>query len=120
MPKELTLNHYLIAAMIAVYLIMSVRVALRMGASGRSFWKWLLITVFCTGVPAMIVLGRGRRPRRQGVAAGGGNRRGAGDGPPLRCPHCNRPVARDEIDSTSGVGVCPHCGMPMDGDTRIA
>jgi DNA-directed RNA polymerase subunit RPC12/RpoP len=122
MPEEITLYHCLIAGLIVAHLLLSVRVALRMRTTGRNFWKWLVITAFCTGVPSGIVLSRDRRRRKQARVQGGGkdNRHLDTQGETFRCPHCNRPVAREDLDAAKGLAVCPHCGLPIDANTRIA
>jgi|GEM_PF-2340536 len=146
MPDSGTLRLTLLVLMGVVYVIFSVRMALRVAATGRSFWKWLLITIFCTGIPAMVVLYRrppltGRRDEpatEDDEADDGGQPRRAGgkwgkwqrsdraerqardeDAPGhMRCPHCHRPVAGSDLDTAEGVAVCPHCGLPID-DSRI-
>ena len=114
----LTSFHWaMVGLLVACYLVICVRMATRMAHTGRNFWKWLAVTFFFTGIPAVIVL------RRHGASL----RRSAGPGqaggaeplePPLRrCPRCRRFLPPAEMDEADGITKCPHCGLPVeDGD----
>jgi len=98
------------------YLFVCVRTARTMARTGRSFWKWLLITVFCTSIPATILLLREQARRVRGGRSS--RRRPRGSAPPLRCPHCGDLIRREDLDSSGGAAACPSCGMVID-DTEV-
>lgn len=117
MAPMIALTHFqwgLVALMGLCYAGICLRMALRMAATGRSLWKWLLITFFCTGVPAAIVLYRDEIARRMPHGPPG-----EATGEPLdveltRCPHCGRLVPPGEPDAPAGLAECPHCHLPID------
>ena len=89
-----------VGLMIACYLAICFRTAMRMARTGRNLWKWLAITVLLTSIPATVVLLRDqvrRGPlRRGGVGA--------------RCPECG--MRLDEMPPYThddGTDRCPHC-----------
>jgi len=106
----------MVAVMGACYVAICFRTAFRMARSGRSLWKWLAITVFCTSIPAVVVL------MREHVRSVRGTRPGAaGREPPagrtVTCPHCGKPVRPRDLDVADGVTKCPHCGLVLDEAT---
>jgi hypothetical protein len=99
----------MLALMVACYLVICARMARHMAATGRGFWKWLLITICCTGVPGIIVLSRHGHLRRS-AGADADEQPAAG----RRCPHCGRLIVTPEPEELSGIETCPHCGLPID------
>jgi len=102
----------LIALMVACYLAICVRMALRMRRAGRNFWLWLAVTICFTGIPAVLVYFHDRMkqlqspPRRRS--------RPAASNATSRCRHCGRRYRGDEVDDLDGVATCPNCHLPLD------
>lgn len=86
-----------------LYVMLCVRVARRVGATGRSTAKWFFITFAFTAIPAAVLLMRIARDNKKGKTA-----RQA----PGRCRHCGGLIVQDE----SAERLCPNCGMKMDED----
>jgi len=107
----------MVALLIACYLAICVRTALRMAHTGRSFWKWLSITVFLTSIPATVVLMR-EQMRHARAARRARPRRHEGPDEPepdlLRCRHCGKLVRPADLDHTGGLAACPFCRLPVD------
>ncbi|MCD6303698.1 MAG: hypothetical protein J7M21_01905 [Planctomycetes bacterium] len=109
----------LLAVLAAAYLAVCLRTALHMARTRRSFWKWLIVTVLFTSIPASLVLLRQRMRaetagRRFGAA--GGAEAGKSAGTYLLCRQCGRRIAPGEADRTAGLAVCPHCGAVLEED----
>jgi hypothetical protein len=107
-----------VALLIACYLAICARTAFRMAKSGRSFWLWLVLSVFLTSIPGTFILMRDQirnlPPRRRGPR--GGERAEAGQ---VRCSRCGRLFGPEDVDRSGGAAVCPHCGLPVD-ETELA
>jgi DNA-directed RNA polymerase subunit RPC12/RpoP len=117
----------------AFYLATCVRMAYHMARTGRSFWLWLVITIFATSIPATAVLFRDRSralgqqlrtpersgsPRSPGIQVPGhqGDEVDADVDRAVRCGQCGRRLAAAEIDRTGPVPTCPHCHLPIPDD----
>ncbi|MGB2821263.1 MAG: hypothetical protein WBF17_09805 [Phycisphaerae bacterium] len=107
-----------VALLIVCYLGICTRTAFRMARTGRSFWLWLIISVFLTSIPGTFVLMRdqlrGMPQRRRRPPASR-----PPEGGPLRCSHCGKLTRPDDLDRSGGVTTCPHCGMTVN-ETELA
>jgi hypothetical protein len=124
----------LVVGCVTFYVATCVRMAYHMARSGRSFWLWLVITIFATSIPGTIVMfrDRSRALARQIPTPGGsespassgspdiqmsGHRNPDDDaGPTVRCGQCGRRLGNAEIDRTGPVPTCPHCHLPIPDD----
>ncbi len=117
-------NHWaLLLVMVAFYLVLCGRTAWAMRRSGRSFWKWLVISIFTTSIPATMLMirdqHRGYCPADlEGLEvpaptedAGGG---GGGAESEITCPKCGRRMRWSQLRRISGKPKCPHCGRKID------
>lgn len=107
-----------VAALVVCYLAICARTAFRMARSGRSFWLWLVISVFLTSIPGTFVLMRDQvrgAPRRRRPRPASG----PPEGGQVRCTRCGKPMRPADVDRSGGVAVCPHCGLPVD-ETELA
>jgi hypothetical protein len=108
----------LVLAMVALYLVLCIRTALTMRRSGRSFWLWLVISIFTTSVVATMVL---FRDQRRGYCPANmadrdeeePDRAAAGD-KTITCDKCGREMRPDELRRVCGKPKCPHCGRKID------
>ena len=119
MIADVPIRWVLIGMLVLFHVLACVRMARRMGQTGRSVPTWFLITFFFTGVPAMIVLyrdparragPRSRRPRDQPSAP----YVDLDHKPPIRCRHCRQLVPPEAVDDVDGLAACPFCGLPLD------
>ena len=111
----LTTNEWaFVGLLIACYVAICFRTAFRMARSGRSLWKWLLITIFCTSIPATVILMREQIRRAHPGRRRGDPPAGPPDARPFRCPQCSKLIRPADLDHSGGVAVCPHCGLPVD------
>ena len=100
----------LIAALVVVYVLMSVRIALHAKRIGRSSVRWFLISVFFTAIPAMILFNYEYfRPR---LSSGRAKKKTASR-PVARCPHCGYVIQAGLTEKTGGVRLCPNCRLPL-------
>ena len=100
-------SYWMVLALVAVmYVVMCARVAARMTKIGRSGVKWFLISLFCTAIPAAIVL---KRYVREARAAALGD-----DRPTGRCRHCGAVLGTVAPGAPS---TCPECGMALNEET---
>jgi DNA-directed RNA polymerase subunit RPC12/RpoP len=108
--------------MVAFYLVLCTRTALAMRRSGRSFWLWLVISIFTTSITATMVLFRDQRrgycpanlaeqtdqdEKEPDRSAGGGDEM-------IICDKCGRKMRLGELRRISGKPKCPHCGRKID------
>jgi DNA-directed RNA polymerase subunit RPC12/RpoP len=109
-----------ILAMVAFYLVFCVRTALSMRRSGRSFWLWLVITIFTTSILATIVLFRDQRRGYNPASLAdrderqGPDRSAAAGDETITCDKCGRTMRPAELRRISGKPKCPHCGRKID------
>ena len=118
----------LVLAMVASYLVLCTRTALAMRRSGRSFWLWLVISIFTTSILATMVLFRDQRrgycpanlaeqtdqdENEPDRSADAGTGTGAGD-ETITCDKCGRKMRPGELRRISGKPKCPHCGRKID------
>jgi hypothetical protein len=119
MPAFSDTQWALILAMVAFYIVLCTRTALAMRRSGRSFWLWLVITIFTTSIMATMVLFRDQRrgycpaslaehDERQGP-----DRSAGAGGETITCGKCGRKMRPDELRRISGKPKCPHCGRKI-------
>jgi hypothetical protein len=124
----------LVVLLVACYLAICVRTAMRMARTGRSFWKWLVISVLLTSLPASLVLVREqvaaiRAPRRSARAGRPAPPPEPADTPPdqapideepskedklIRCAQCGKRIRPADVDRTGGLPACPSCHLPID------
>ena len=125
MPAFSDTQWALILARVAFYIVLCTRTALAMRRSGRSFWLWLVITIFTTSILATMVLFRDQR--RGCCPASLADRdeekpdrpAGAGDGDEtITCDKCGRKMRPAELRGISGKPKCPHCGRKIDMKRR--
>ncbi len=109
----------LILAMVTFYLVLCTRTAWSMRRSGRSFWLWLIISIFTTSILATMVL---FRDQRRGYCPASltdqdaeepDHSDGAGD-ETITCDKCGRKIRPRELRRLSGKPKCPHCGRKID------
>ena len=111
----------MLIAMVAFYLVLCTRTAWAMRRSGRSFWTWLVITIFTTSIPATMIM---MRDQRRGYCPGdlqdedepapaGGSDGDDGD-ETVTCEKCGHTMRRGELRRISGKPKCPHCGRKFD------
>jgi len=107
-----------VVLLIACYVAICARTAFRMAKSGRSFWLWLVLSVFLTSIPGTFVLMRDQirslPPRRRGPRGGEG-----AEARQVRCSRCGGLFRPEDVDRSGGAAVCPHCGLPAD-ETKLA
>jgi len=109
----------MVVALAAFYLVLCTRTALAMRRSGRSFWIWLVITIFTTSVVATMVMMRDQRRgycpanlRDEDEAVSSGD---CDDGDEtVTCAKCGRTMRRSELRRISGKAKCPYCGQKFD------
>jgi len=109
----------LIAALVVLYVITCVRVAIHMRRLRRSPVRWFFITFFFTAIPASVVFlwhnfawlrrGKGAAPRRSQDSSPRDDARSA-----LRCPRCRRWISLAELPPITAPSTCPHCGSLLD------
>ncbi len=99
-----------IAALIAVYILASVRVAMHAGKIGRNPFFWFFISILFTAIPAMILFNYEYfRPR----LSAGQSKKNTASSFADRCPHCGHIIQAGLIEKTGGVRLCPHCRLPL-------
>jgi len=96
-----------IALVAAMYVVMCVRVARRMAHIGRSGAAWFFISLFCTSIPAAVLL-------KRHYHRGGADERNSSR-PTRRCRHCGA-VLGDEA-APNGRARCPQCDMTLNEET---
>ncbi|MFA6133108.1 MAG: hypothetical protein WC869_03710 [Phycisphaerae bacterium] len=108
---------FYIALLAAAYLATCLSAAMQMGRIGRSRARWFLITVFCTAIPAAVVLLRhhlAQAGKEQGPEAAPQPRAGS-DAPAApagrACPHCGLLPLPGESAPPGPVKTCPRCKM---------
>ena len=100
-------THWVFLGLIAAaYVGMCVRIARRVGRTGRNPVAWFFITLVLTAIPAGVVL----------LRRGASQPRPASEREPAeerlrRCPHCGGFLDCLESGPGAGPGICPHCGM---------
>lgn len=103
------------------YLLLCTRTALAMRRSGRSFWLWLVISIFTTSITATMVLFRDQR--RGYCPASLAEQTDQDEDEPDRsapgdemiiCDKCGRKMRPGELRRISGKPKCPHCGRKID------
>ena len=93
----------LMALLGVLYVVLCVRVAIRVGKAGHSAVMWFFITLIFTAIPAYLLVLR-RWMRRAGAEANQSS--------PRRCRHCGGLLVDPPSDGQGAV--CPHCGMSLD------
>jgi len=93
-----------------LYLLISARVAWRMGKLGHNTALWFLLTVFLTAVPATIVYWYHGYRRLQPGERGQLGR--SASPPPRRCPRCGEILPPGGPDGAPPR--CPRCGSQSD------
>ena len=108
---QITFRGWWLVGLIAAYVLLCVRVALRMKRIGRSPVAWFFITMLLTALPAAIVLLR--HHKRQALQQPARESRPASLEGPLRCPHCGRVIV-ELVEAPGGIATCPQCGLPVE------
>jgi len=89
-----------------LYIISCYRTARSMAGGGRSFWRWFLITIVVTAIPAMIITSRDRmkalKPQSRANLK--------------QCPHCGQLIDPNDADNTLYEGFCPGCRLRYEED----
>ena len=102
-----------------LYVLISLRVAWRVGQSPGRRALWFVVTVALTAIPASLVL-----LHRQRAEAAKRRRESTSEKRLRRCMHCGgllpeeAPAAMD-VEGAGAGQTCPHCGMKLDS-THIA
>lgn len=121
MPAFTDTQWAMLIAMVAFYLVLCIRTAWAMRRSGRSFWTWLVITIFTTSIPAAMIMMRDHRRGYCPADLQDEDEAAAADGPDgedgdetVTCQKCGRRMRRAELRRISGKPKCPHCGWKFD------
>ena len=99
----------LIGVLALLYVVMCVRIARRVGRTGRSAVLWFFTTFALTALPAAIVLMRHQAAQLRKTPADAPN--AASEDRGARCRHCGAVLTTGPTDNT-----CPHCGMILNED----
>lgn len=94
-----TMQWIALAALIVLYPLTCIRVALAMRRSGRNAVLWFFLTLCLTAIPAMVVLWLDSYKALNAKRTGGGK---------------SRPRNQAAAQRPSAVGQCPHCGCLLD------